>query len=59
MQFKVTFKHGLQNPVVLEAEDETSAKLLGLAYHRKNTGYDETVDKWPIDFVVDKVEPVI
>lgn len=59
MQFKITFKHGLQNPVVIEANDIETARKLGLAHHRKNTGFVETVDKWPIEFVVDEVIPLI
>lgn len=55
MLFKITYKHGLQNPFCVYADSVEEAMKLGLANHRKNSGHLETVDNWPADKVIDAV----
>ena len=58
--FYITFKHGLCNPVELNAIDEIDARKRGYAHYLKNSGFVETVNqKFNIDYVVDTVEKLV
>ena len=53
--YKVTYKHGLLNPTVIFASSYEDARKVGLAEYRRCSGFTESVDNFPIDFVVDTV----
>lgn len=56
--YLVTFKHGLHGPTKFWAENENDARVQAMVWHRKNTGFVESIDTWPDTFVIDKIQKV-
>ena len=53
--WKVEFGYGLMNPIVVEADTEEDAKKEGLAESRKNSGFTDFLNNWPVEVVVKHV----
>lgn len=50
--WKIDYKNGLSNSIVVEAETEDEAKHIGLVESRKNAGFNGNLNDWPVEDVI-------
>lgn len=56
--FKITYKKGLGQPIVVEASNEDEAKKIGLAKYRYKSDWCEHCSMTTADQVIEKVEKI-
>lgn len=50
--WKIDYKHGVSNSIIVEAETMDEAKLAGLVESRKNSGFTGSLTNWSADDII-------
>ena len=56
--FKITYKTGLSQPIIVEAANEEEAKKIGLSKYRYNSDWCNHCDTKTVDQVIESVEKI-
>lgn len=51
--WKIDYKHGVSNSIIVEAETEAEARKIGVAEARKNSGFSGSLCNWTDDVIID------
>jgi len=50
--WKIDYKNGVSNSIIVEAETMDEAKLAGLVESRKNSGFTGSLTNWTVDNII-------